>query len=319
MTRTNNPKRVYELFNEFKQNSNKHEFYSKKLNLRNVNNLDVYNITAPFLSAGKTVIAGRVEPRDQEHSKVIFFEEIEQQWFPITGAPIFELQDPFVVFIKNKLIFGGVKISEIINQQGKLELQWQTVFYRGNDIFDLTEFSSGPVGMKDIRLCQLAGNKIGLFTRPQGAIGGRGTIGYTELNELSELTIEKINSARLLKGMFHPLDWGGVNEAKLMENGKIGVLAHVACFEGDLDNNERHYYAASFIFDPGQSQFHDLKVIASRDLFSQGAAKRPDLRDVIFSSGLIQIDHQTRLYAGVSDAEAHWIEIDDPFESCSII
>ena len=36
---------------------------------------DVYNITAPFAADGKTWIAGRVEDRDSEYSRIGFFEE----------------------------------------------------------------------------------------------------------------------------------------------------------------------------------------------------------------------------------------------------
>ena len=41
---------------------------------------DVYNITAPFLADGKTWIAGRVEARDSEYSRIGFFEESEGGW-----------------------------------------------------------------------------------------------------------------------------------------------------------------------------------------------------------------------------------------------
>ena len=37
------------------------------------------------------------------------------------------------------------------------------------------------------------------------------------------------------------------------------------------------------------------------------------LKDVIFSSGLVHSSSGTRLYAGLSDVEAHCIAIPDPF------
>jgi hypothetical protein len=269
---------------------------------------DVYNITAPFTSAGKVIVAGRVEPRDQVYSNVVFFEETENIWFPVADAPSYELQDPFVTFIQNELIFGGVRIQEV---RGKLE--WTTVFYRGQDIFSLEEFFCGPAGMKDIRLCDLDNGKIAVFTRPRGKIGGRGSIGYVEVNDLEDLTVDVIEEANLLESMFHPLDWGGVNETHLLKNGEVGLLAHVAYFENDDKEQELHYYAASFIFDPVSRRFRDLSIIASRDQFKDGPAKRRDLADVVFPAGLIRVDGTTTLYAGGSDAEAHWIEIDDPF------
>jgi hypothetical protein len=250
-----------------------------------VDGQDVYNPTAPFTSAGKLVIAGRVEPRDQEHSNVLFFQQAGDAWFPIADAPRYKLQDPFVTFVQNELVFGGVRIREVGNK-----LEWATVFYRGKDIFSLEEFFCGPPGMKDIRLCDLENGRIAVF-----------------------LTIDAIPEAELLQPMIHTLDWTGVNEAHLLSNGEIGLLSHVSCFEDDDRKRELHYYAASFIFDPVSRRFRNLKIIASRDQFDRGPAKREELVDVVFPSGLIRAGGTTTLYAGVSDAEVHWIEIEYPF------
>ena len=303
-------KRASALFSEYQPGRNRDKNNTGKIHFTGVGGYDVYNITAPFASANKTVIAGRVEPRDQENSTVIFFEENDGVWTPIPDAPIFELQDPFVTVIHNELVFGGVEIEEY---EGRLI--WKTIFYRGTDIFSLTEFFQGPVGMKDIRLCDLNNGSIGIFTRPQGPIGGRGTIGYAQVNQLEQLTVDVIESATLLEGMFHPMDWGGVNDTCLLDNGEIGVLAHVACYENDRIDLERHYYATSFIYSPARKQYRDYKIIAIRDQFEDGPAKRKSLSDVIFSSGLRWVGGRTILYAGVSDTEAHWIEINDPFLS----
>lgn len=300
--------RVRERFLEFRKGNHGNEIRTGKLCFRDVNGHDVYNITAPFTSAGKIIIAGRVEPRHHEHSKVIFFEESDNVWFPVAGAPSYELQDPFVTFVQNELIFGGVRIQEV---RGKLE--WTTVFYRGQDIFGLKEFFCGPLGMKDIRLCDLENGKIGVFTRPQGGVAGRGSIGYTEVGSLEDLRIDVLEEAGLLEPMLHPMDWWGVNETHLLANGEVGLLAHLSCFEDDDVFRELHYYAVSFVFDPVARQVRDLSIIASRDLFEDGPSKRQELADVVFPSGLIRADGTTTLYAGLADAEAHWIEIEDPF------
>lgn len=306
--RNNSIKRVSELYSQFQKQRPQGRRNTAKLIFRGVGRQDVYNITAPFTSAGKTIIAGRVEPRDQENSNVVFFEEIDNVWWPIPGAPTFELQDPFFSYVRNELIFGGVKIREVDGL-----LSWETIFFRGPDIFNLVEFFQGPEGMKDIRLCDLENGRIAIFTRPQGDVGGRGKIGYAEINDLADLSCEVISSATLLDDMFHPMDWGGVNEAHLLANGEIGVLAHAACYENDHLPEERHYYASCFIFNPADKQFRNYRIIASRDQFEDGPAKRKELTNVIFSSGLVRAGGRAILYAGVSDAEAHRIEIDDPF------
>lgn len=280
-----------------------------RLTFTGVDGLDVYNISAPFRVGGRTVIAGRVEARDSEHATAVFFEEAGGVWHPVDGAPRFALQDPFVTFIGGELVFGGVEV-----RFGAGEPEWWTVFYRGGDLFDLKPFFAGPLGMKDIRLCELADGRVAVFTRPRGAKGGRGTIGYTEVPLLDALSVEAIDAAPMLEGMFHPLDWGGVNEAHLLTDGEIGLIAHIAYFEDDTMYSARHYYAVSFVFDPARRAWRDLKILAGRDQFGPGAAKRPDLIDVVFSSGIERIDDVTRLYAGTSDAEAHWVEIAYPFD-----
>ena len=280
-----------------------------RIEFKGVEGFDVYNITAPFNSGGRRVIAGRVEKRDSEHSQVRFFEPSQGAWQLIPEAPQFQLQDPFFTFIGAELVFGGVQITELAPGR----VQWCTAFFRGRDIFSLQPFFTGPGGMKDIRLSELPDGRLAVFTRPQGVKGGRGTIGCTEADSLDALSIELIEAAPLLEGMFHPMDWGGVNETVRLPGGRIGVLAHVACFDDDTANSDRHYYATSFVFDPRSRRFSDFKIIASRAQFGAGAAKRPDLLDVVFSSGLVFEAGRTLLYVGASDAEAHWLEIDDPF------
>jgi hypothetical protein len=280
-----------------------------RLVFHDVDGLDVYNPSAPFVSAGRQVIAGRVERRDSEQSQVRFFEQRGKGWHLIDDAPTLALQDPFFTFIGATLVLGGVEIFDVGGR-----LHWRTVFMRGTDIFSLSRFLVGPDGMKDIRLTQLADGRIGIFTRPQGAVGGRGTIGYTEADHLDAITPELISSAPLLEGMFHPLDWGGANQTKALPGGEVGVLSHMACFENDEPTSSRHYFACTFVFDPRTRRWRDFKVIACRSQFAAGSAKRPDLTDVVFPSGLVfDGDGRVTLYAGVSDAEAHWLEVDNPY------
>lgn len=280
-----------------------------KLRFTGVGDRDVYNISAPFHSAGRRVVAGRVEARDSEDSTAVLFEEIAGVWHPIPDAPRFRLQDPFVCRIAGELVFGGVEVDLSPPQP-----VWHTVFYRGADLLSLQPFFAGPIGMKDIRLCERADGRIAIFTRPRGIKGGRGTIGYAEVATLADLTIPAIDAAPMLEGMFHPLDWGGANEAHLLASGEIGVIAHAAYFEDDILYGKRRYYAASFVFDPATHTWRDYRIIAARGQFAPGPAKRPDLVDVVFSSGIEQVGERTLLYAGTSDAEAQWVEIDYPFD-----
>jgi hypothetical protein len=282
----------------------------EKIYFTGIGDMDVYNITAPFEDEGQLVIAGRTESRDSEHSNVYFFVERNGKWVPRENSPVLELQDPFFTKIAGELVLGGVQIFPHPMKEGALG--WRTVFYKGSSINDLKEFAKGPDGMKDIRLVELKDGSIGVFTRPQGEKGGRGKIGWTRIASLEELTIDVINNAPLLDGQFMEEEWGGVNEPHLLANGLVGVLGHIASF--DQEEN-RHYYPMTFVLDPETAEVSDIQLIAARKYFLPGPAKRPDLTDVVFSGGLVRNlkEGKAVFYAGISDAEAQKITIDDPF------
>lgn len=292
-----------------KNNSSKNSSIKLNFLLGNREGKDVYNITAPFEWEGKTLLAGRVEDRNSEHSEVIFFEQKEEDWIPVLNAPVLQLQDPFITKVDNLLVVGGVEIFP--DEENPEALCWRTIFYKGETLRDLKRFAKGPDKMKDIRLLQLPDNRILTAVRPQGAIGGRGKIGFVIIDSLTELTEEKINEACILQDQFIEEEWGGCNEMHLLSDEKIGVLSHIACFD---EEGGRHYYSTCFIYDWKTGEYTPMKMISERKDFAPGESKRPDLEDVIFSGGLIrEAGKKTQLYCGVGDAEAHMRIIDDPF------
>lgn len=299
-----------QLLEQFRQSRRADAAFGEKLAFAGVGGKDVYNITAPFRDDGEWVIAGRVEDRHSEISEVMFFVDRSGTWTPREGAPVFNLQDPFVSTVQGEMVFGGVEVY-FDGDDPHYVTSWRTVFYRGRSVNELKPFSKGPLTMKDIRLVELANGRVGIFTRPMMVGGARALIGYAEVGELAELTEDVMANAELLHGQFIPEEWGGANEAHLLTNGKVGVLGHIACME---DNNIRHYYPMTFGFDPATRQSTPIKLLAERSMFPDGPAKRPDLQDVLFSGGMIRMeDGKARMYTGVSDAEAHVLIIDDPF------
>lgn len=280
-----------------------------KIKFLGVGNMDVYNITAPFYWKDKRYIIGRVEERESIHAKACFFEEVNNETYKLChNIPSFHLQDPFITKIDDIYIFGGVEIFPHPYEEGRV--WWRTVFYKGKDIDDLEVFFHGPNGMKDIRLVELLDHRVGVFSRPQGKKGGRGKIGFTIIEEPGQLTKEVIEQAPLFD-QFQEDEWGGANEITLLKDGKLGVLGHIANF---TDNNIRHYYSMIFVVNPLTKECSDIQIIASRDDFLEGPSKREDLKDVLFSSGLLRLENGTAiLYTGVSDVEAQCIEIEDPF------
>ena len=79
------------------------------------------------------------------------------------------------------------------------------------------------------------------------------------------------------------------------------------------EENNRHYYAMAFELDLTNFAMKNAKIIAERKDFAAGPAKRPDLVDVVFSGGIVMKDQKAVIYAGISDAGAQKLEIENPF------
>lgn len=298
---------VDELLKEFRSGAKPKN--AKRIVFNEMDNYDVYNPTAPFSYEGKTLMIARVEKRDSEHSEAVFFVKQEDgSYIESTELPRYKLQDPYISLIGDTYVFGGTEIFP--HPENKNNLWWRAKFYYGKDLKNMKELTYGPNGMKDIRLIELKDGKIGVFTRPQGEKGGRGKIGFTIINNLLELDARIVEEAPLLE-QFDDLEWGGVNEATLLSNGKIGVLGHIAKYS---KGTVRHYYPMVFCIDPETLEYSSIKIIAERANLLDGPAKRNDLIDVLFSAGLVRHNNgKATLYTGVSDVEVQSIEIDDPF------
>lgn len=299
---------VDNLLNKYRDTLKELSHNPEHIIFKGVKGYDIYNISAPFKMKNEQYIAGRVEKRDSEHSKIYFFKKNEANWILDDEAPVFELQDPFITFIDDYLIFGGVEIFE--SKENPEQFKWCTVIYKGRTLQSLERFFEGPMGMKDLRLKQLNDKRILVMSRPQGEYGGRGTIGATLISSLDELSKNIINSAKLFDDMYPEDEWGGANEIHILDDQTVGVLGHIAKFD-KLGN--RHYYSMAFILDLNTLSPSQLKIIAERSDFLECPAKRPDLYDVIFSGGLIRDGNRAILYAGISDARAQKVTIPDPF------
>lgn len=282
----------------------------KKLLFAGVGDRDVYNITAPFWNEGELYIAGRVEKRDSEESEIVFFTCTNNVWTPRSDLPKFQLQDPFITKIKGQWIIGGVELY-FNSKQPRSIIGWRTVLHRGKTLHELSHAASGPWNMKDIRLIELSDGTIGVFSRPFGIDGTRAVIGFCVIQTFDELSEKAIINAPLFRDQFLKDEWGGANEIHLLKNGYLGVLGHISYSD---EAGQLHYHAMSFVLNPWTREKSPVKIIATRSDFPEGPSKRPDLVDVIFSGGLVRkANNRAVLYVGASDAEAHYIDIADPF------
>ncbi|MNP00775.1 hypothetical protein D3C76_925710 [compost metagenome] len=292
----------------------KRVYESAKLVFHGVKGYDVYNPSVPFEWNGKRYIYGRIEKRHEwARSWVRLFEESgPDEWTAMPNTMIYQLEDPYISVIHKQLVLGGTHVRY---KQGRLDT-FYGYFYKGRDLHDLYYFTTGPENMKDIRLVELQDGRIGVFSRPRGEtvrkqFGSESLVGFTIINNLDSLSPEVIENADNISGLFQKDEWGGCNQAYLLESGKIGVIGHICYTQEDRST----YMNMAFVLDPKTNQFSDLKIIGTRPCYPEGPAKKPHLTDCAFTAGIeMRPDGKVNLYSGIGDTEAARIVIDYPFE-----
>jgi hypothetical protein len=271
---------------------------------------DVYNPSVPFVTnKGLSMLAARVEERkifvgDKNYiPQTKFFIQEGELWKLAEDMPTFQMEDPFVCHIGDQFILGGVEIFPEVNGYS-----FRTVFFKGKDVYHLQKFAYGPKNMKDIRLVDLPDGKIGVFTRPQGGIYKKGRIGFTTINYLEEINDEKkMLRAKIVRGNLQDNEWEGVNQATLLEDGQVRVLAHLAKID---TNKNKEYKGTIFRFNPEKRKVAYFKVIATRDDFPETPTKCKTLKKVVFTSGVVEREDSHFDYiAGLSDARSGVKEI----------
>lgn len=298
--------------------STRNIYESVKLKFHGISGFDVYNTSIPFEWHQKKYIFGRVERRSEwARSWVRLFENTgEDEWTLVPGS-IYQLEDPYVSIIGDNLIMGGTHVRY---KQSRIDTYYG-YFYKGKDINDLYYFTTGPDYMKDIRLVNMPGKGIGVFSRPRSEqvrnkYGSESLIGFTIINSLDELTSEVIENAPYIDGLFSKDEWGGCNQAYYLDSGLIGVIGHKCYKTLNTENLEiQTYMNISFVFDPVKHEARDAKIIGTRSCFPDGPAKKPDLVDCAFTSGIVmREDGKADLYSGIGDCEEGRIVIDYPFK-----
>ena len=293
-------------------------YESSVLSFQGVEGFDVYNCSIPFVWEGKEYIYGRVEKREEwARSWVRLFEKTEKDEYSLVrDHMIYQLEDPYISIIKGEMVLGGTHVRK---RSSKIDTYYG-YFYRGSDLNDLDYFTTGPDYMKDIRLVELDNGKIGVFSRPRNdeikrKYGTGSMIGFAIINTLDELTDEVIEAAAPIDGIFAKDEWGGCNQAYLLENGNIGVIGH-QCYTQSMEDGEdlSVYVNISFEFDPQTFEVKDRKIIGTRSCYPEGPSKVPSLIDCTFTSGIyMRNDGKADLYGGMSDTMEGRITIDYPF------
>ncbi len=279
---------------------------------------DVYNCSLPFSGAdGRRYIYGRVErPDEWANSAVWLFAETGKDTFErVSDSVTYQLEDPFLQRINGELVMGGTHVRKT---RGEIDTYYG-YFFRGDET-RMTYFTTGPDGMKDIRLLQLQDGSIGVFSRPNYgsfADGARSQIGFTVINSLDELDADVIGSAPYLKGLLGSGEWGGVNQAYRLESGKIGVIGHMSYDDLTPDGQPLSVYVnTAFLLDPAAGTVSEPRVIGTKSCYPKRTPKVPRLADCVFTSGILpREDGLVDLYSGVGDSAEGRITIDNPFAS----
>ena len=177
--------------------------------------------------------------------------------------------------------------------------------------------------MKDIRFEELKilRKGVAVYTRPHTVKGGlEGQIGFTTIDSLDDLSTKVIEDAPLINARFPEGEWGGVNQAQELSDGRIFGLGHrayrdkVVQVPGKKDKKgARHYVPWAFIHNPVTGEFIDLGILAESSDFPPGVAKAWDLRDVLFSAGFIldQKNNSLTLFVGTRDTGVGKIVIEN--------
>lgn len=288
------------------------------LKFHGVDGWDVYNCSIPFASDGKRYIFGRVEKREEWMASVVrLFEECgKDEWRLVGDSMIYCLEDPYIARYRGEWILGGTHVRL---DAGNLDTYYG-YFYRGSALDNLRYFTTGPDYMKDIRLVELADGRLGVFSRPRGPevlkeYGSESVIGFTILDSLDQLGPKAIAQAPVVKGLFGERQWGGCNQAYLLDSGKIGVIGHASYGSSVNGNPVDVYLNMSFVMDPFTREIEDYKVIGTKACYPETPAKKPHLIDCAFTSGIVmRADGDADLYSGLGDCAEGRIQIPYPFE-----
>ncbi|WP_213284029.1 DUF1861 family protein [Cellulomonas hominis] len=288
----------------------------RRLAFDGVGDRDVYNVSAPFAGPdGTLLLAGRVEHRADERSETVLFGRGDDgTWRPLPGAARPALQDPFVFQHDGATHLGGVEVVEVPDAplpDGRPTLLYRTVVLRLVDPWHPASAFAGPWGMKDLRFAELRDGRLAVLTRPQGGSDGRGRIGVTVVPSLAALTLADVATAPRLEHLFAADEWGGVNQAAVLDDGTLGLLGHIARFDAAGD---RHYYPFAFVLDPGTLAYTAPRLLFERADLPPGASKRPDLADVVFPGAMVPREGGVTVYCGAGDAEAFEVDLDPVHE-----
>jgi len=281
-------------------------------------------------------------PGVYDSEAILYIEDEPGQWIPATaenfgpaGLQHDLMEDPFVDFLGEELVMGGVRIDFSTAEGGHDPIPLDAIehfhyptsptvtteFFRGHGPAALRRFTTIR-HMRDVRVVGLGDGRILVATRPQGGEAGMGTIGVVIIDNLADLDQAAAERATLIDSLLVRDMKAGANELYFLpkDDGRprdeVGVLAHTAARD---DRGHVYYFAAAFrilnpyTFAEEGVEHTPIVPIARRSDWPPGKVKRPMVEDVVFPAALLERDGKTTLIGGLSDGEIGDLEIPDPF------
>jgi hypothetical protein len=83
----------------------------EKLVIESLPNKRIYNPSAPFKIEENFYLFCRVEDRTNGTSEARLFQQKGNEWILVKNYPTFNLEDPFITFLNDGILFGGVDLA----------------------------------------------------------------------------------------------------------------------------------------------------------------------------------------------------------------
>lgn len=282
--------------------------------------LGAYNPSSLFFVNGRPTVFVRNEHQltgDNAHFRAYNLTQDLRAGTEDLTIPIYGGEDPRIAVVHNKIFVSSV-VTYTRTVNGKPETEWHTRFLSGSDLQNLEYFADSPIGDKDDCLLELPSGEVLFLTRSDRPKRIRASV-LDSPNRLAD-SKGRIARARILENLCPPGEdwWVGANQALLLENGEIGVIAHMGYRIRDTKTNEpigRIYWPLSFELNSRTFAVRNYKVYPAANPTAPRSPRHLELT-AKFPSGLVFDDKSMQtavLIQGHNDCEVLAERIEYPF------
>lgn len=274
-----------------------------------------YNEGKPINIGNMTVMPVREEPVGTEDSDVRWFEYDPNS---DTGHPLSDTedlescQDPsYQGEIKDEKYISVVKTIKI---EGQKDSEYCSQLFKLNPkLKNLEKVAESPRFAKGLHIAEYKDGIIGVV-RMQREEYGRGKICFFTAPSPDGVqdVMDNLREKTQIIEMFHPDEWGGINDLLPLEDGRFLAVGHIARLRVDENNVEHKEYAITTAYlNPETRELTDLKIVMTMDDLKDADGglvkdkfppKKPILENVIYPTNAELEGNRLTIYAGAKDA-----------------